>query len=709
MANALQVDFLISGLIATDGLPLIGGTVEFFETDGVTPKIIWEDGDKLTTSANPVTLDIRGTACIFADGVYSLEVKDSLGNVVKTPELITFDTSASSAAVLGIDATLFGSGDDSDAIQQAITSAGGDPANVFLRNIGLSGWNIDQNLTIPTNINLEYLYGAFTTVQTGITLNVQGTTKADLFNIFRGPGTVTIDDRNNDIPSIWLQGGIHDNRILDGVVGFPDQIQAELITAIDQAPSTPVIVFGDALRGSPGALIVSDDFSILEPDALVTINGVVSADPNPRITTLQFIGQHNTANAHFQDINWIVKDLAGASISFTGIQMAGIKSPTADRAEWGLLIWDGAALQSRLRVDAVGNLGLSTTSPDFRLDVAGEVRIQSANRLRFAGTGAGDSEGSIFRNALNELTIDVPTLNFTGTTVIGILNVTTVNATTVNATTVSTTDVNATNLTGTLLTAAQPNVTSLGTLTGLTVDGTLTIPNGKPISMTGVGSQITIASGNIGITLGDITLTSGNFNTISGSVDTQTVNTNTLAISTQIDLQNNPIINGSTITAVTLSGTNVSGTNITGTINTGVQPNITSLGTLGSLNVSGITDTDSISFIDDPASTEIKMIAITFSNWDMDTDAVRVINLLIPSTATILEVFGIIQDDSNAENYTIPLTDPSSATWEVVIERVSRNPTDVSVRMQRRATGLFDSVSFSAVGVRGSLCARYTD
>jgi hypothetical protein len=95
-----------------------------------------------------------------------------------------------------------------------------------------------------------------------------------------------------------------------------------------------------------------------------------------------------------------------------------------------------------------------------------------------------------------------------------------------------------TNVTGTLQTAAQPNVTSLGTLTGLVVTGNVTAGNVA-------GEQF---SGNIVGTTGKF---SGNVNT------------------------NNVI------------GTIGDFTSVTGTLQTSAQPNITSVGTLGSLAVTG--------------------------------------------------------------------------------------------------------------------------
>lgn len=114
-------------------------------------------------------------------------------------------------------------------------------------------------------------------------------------------------------------------------------------------------------------------------------------------------------------------------------------------------------------------------------------------------------------------------------------------------------------ITGTLQTASQPNITSLGTLTGLTVSGTATA---------GV-----LSTANAQITGGSITGTP-----ISGSTGSFT--------SLSVPAINNTVIGN--VTPAAGSFTTLSATSgITGTLQTAAQPNITSVGTLGSLTVSG--------------------------------------------------------------------------------------------------------------------------
>ena len=110
---------------------------------------------------------------------------------------------------------------------------------------------------------------------------------------------------------------------------------------------------------------------------------------------------------------------------------------------------------------------------------------------------------------------------------------------------VATGNLSGTNVAGTLSTAAQPNVTSVGTLTALTVTGNVSAGN---LSGTGItGTLLTAAQPNV---------------TSLGSLSALTVTGN-------------------------VSAGNLSGTAIAGTLSTAAQPNVTSVGTLSSLSVSG--------------------------------------------------------------------------------------------------------------------------
>ena len=217
MATAKQVDFLVSGVVDASGNQLNAGRVYFYETDGVTLKTIWEDGNKAEASPNPVTLSTVGTASIYADGTYDIVVRDSDDNTIRSHPDITYKVEGSVTDSF-IDAEDFGTGDDANAISLAITSAAGSDRTILLRP---KSWDIDADLTVPSNINLKLEFGAYCTIAAAQTLTINGTIESPLYNIFRGSGTVTFDDRNFFIPSVW-ESGTHDNATINGLITFND-------------------------------------------------------------------------------------------------------------------------------------------------------------------------------------------------------------------------------------------------------------------------------------------------------------------------------------------------------------------------------------------------------------------------------------------------------------------------------------------------------
>ena len=157
-------------------------------------------------------------------------------------------------------------------------------------------------------------------------------------------------------------------------------------------------------------------------------------------------------------------------------------------------------------------------------------------------------------------------------------------------------------LTGTLTTAAQPNVTSVGTLANLTVGGTSNLGPVGNVTITGGSSgQVLSTNGSGGlsfITIGTAGVSNGNSNiniaTAGGNVTTSVNGTaNVLVVTdTGINVAGNVVATGN-VSLGGGSGGNLSGANnisantFTGTLTTNAQPNITSVGTLTSLSVTG--------------------------------------------------------------------------------------------------------------------------
>ena len=132
--------------------------------------------------------------------------------------------------------------------------------------------------------------------------------------------------------------------------------------------------------------------------------------------------------------------------------------------------------------------------------------------------------------------------------------------------------VSATTLTGTLSTAAQPNITSVGTLGSLAVTGAVTAGSlGGTIS---TAAQPSITS--VG-TLGSLAVT--------GAVTAGSLG-GTISTAAQPNITSVGTLGSLAVTGTATANT-FSATTLTGTLSTASQPNVTSVGTLGSLAVTG--------------------------------------------------------------------------------------------------------------------------
>jgi len=223
----------------------------------------------------------------------------------------------------------------------------------------------------------------------------------------------------------------------------------------------------------------------------------------------------------------------GSAASTVSIFAGNVVSVTSDGTNYIVISEDGSPLIATTgsfssNVDVNGTL---TVNPSGGVSMSPST-VGSINNVTIGGTTrATGSFTALTANGATTFTANTPsTTSSSGTVVItGGLGVSgTINAASVNA-----------SLTGTIQTASQPNITSVGTLSGLTVTNTITG------SISGSAATVTNASQpaitSLG-TLSGLTVT----NTITGSVS------------------------GSAATVTAAS-----------------QPNITSVGTLSGLTVSG--------------------------------------------------------------------------------------------------------------------------
>jgi len=139
------------------------------------------------------------------------------------------------------------------------------------------------------------------------------------------------------------------------------------------------------------------------------------------------------------------------------------------------------------------------------------------------------------------------------------------------------------NTANTVLTAAQPNITSLGTLTGLTVGGTSTLGDVGNVKITGGTSTTYLQTDGTGnLTWASLVNTppGGSANSVQYKDGSAYQGSGNL-------LFNDPelYVNGTLNVVGNASVANLTATNLTGTLTTGIQTNITRVGTLANLTI----------------------------------------------------------------------------------------------------------------------------
>ena len=144
---------------------------------------------------------------------------------------------------------------------------------------------------------------------------------------------------------------------------------------------------------------------------------------------------------------------------------------------------------------------------------------------------------------------------------------------------------------GTVYTSAQPNITSVGNLTSLTVVGNTTLGNqtvsnyfiGNLFGVANLARNVTLASQPNITSVGTLTSL-----TVSGNTTLGNSVTSNYFIGNLYGVANSATIANTANVATFANTANLANAaNLAGTVTVNAQPNITSLGTLSSLNVSG--------------------------------------------------------------------------------------------------------------------------
>lgn len=389
---------------------------------------------------------------------------------------------------------------------------------------------------------------------------------------------------------------------------------------------------------------------------------------------------------------------------------------------------NGLTVTGTSNLGPVGNITIAGGENGYFLQTDGEGRLTWApgggsnggngnpgganTQVQFndAGNFGGDA-GFIYNKTTNILSVsgNIVTTNFIGSGNIIIANILANGNVTANyfigdgsqVTNVDATTANFASYAGNVTVAAQPNITSLGTLTSLSVTGNVSANYflGNGALLTGIANSnyapianfanfagnVTVSSQPNITSLGTLTTlaVSGNANVanlkanvIISSLIPATSNLYTLGNSTNrwkdIYLAGNSIylsdlvlsangnsllINGGTGNVVATNLSNVPAANVVGqvanslvtsTVYTNAQPNITSVGTLTTLAVSGNTTSNNLTVANTINSQTISVSGTTYSTNLNVTGTATFSNNAVISNAALLTVNGNLNATSSA-------------------------------------------------------------
>ena len=329
----------------------------------------------------------------------------------------------------------------------------------------------------------------------------------------------------------------------------------------------------------------STDSLFVRGDA--TINGNLTASSgfhsfgNLSVGNLLVTGNFTVTATNTQTTNALSINNAGTATALKVVQFeGGGPGHTYNVAEF----WDFQTLA--MVIDAEGNVGIHTTSsPGYSLTVGDGSYLTTVTSQLFSGNGSGLSNIQT-TSLIGPVTALQLATNQTNITSVGTLTGLNVQGLLVASNASGASNLNSANLVGNVAQAnialvvsqaAQPNITSVGTLTGLNVQGLLIASDGSGIAGLNSANLVgNVAKSNIALV-------------VSQAAQPNVTSLGTLTgLNVQGLLVANNASGASNLNSANLVG-NVAQANIALVVSQAAQPNITSVGTAGAtFTVSGL-------------------------------------------------------------------------------------------------------------------------
>ena len=185
-------------VVDSNGDPLTGGKLYFYEQGTSTLKTVYSDPGMTTAHASPVVLDSLGENVIYGSGYYKIILKDS-----DDTEIWTVDE-----YLAGDEVDWVSISDYDDSLNTAVSEIGATPTTLLIDK----AVTISQNVTVPATLHLLVLNinGGALQPANGITVTYNCPITAGAYRIFGGSGTHTKTGIVGPTLGKWTSGGSDD-------------------------------------------------------------------------------------------------------------------------------------------------------------------------------------------------------------------------------------------------------------------------------------------------------------------------------------------------------------------------------------------------------------------------------------------------------------------------------------------------------------------